>query len=329
MTKKGITGNQSDYNIPLTIDAQYVVGFTWTREPQFRVTKSYLNDKLWLALSLENPQTNYGIGPAGAVPSTVGSVNYNNPGAGGLPSTTNYTTEVAPDIIGKVAYDFNVAHLEAYGLGRFLHDRITYPTDTASSKTVTGGAGGAAAYIHMIPKYLDLQASFLAGTAVGRYGSAQLPDATIGPDGAPKPLSEYAVLVGLIGHPLLNTDLYAYGGREEVDNSYFNAHSSKGVTPYGYGNPLYPNTTCDVVLGSSTGCVGNTSAITQGTIGGWWKFLHSKEYGSMQMGLQYSYTHREIFQGLGPTPKTDENMIFFSFRYYPFNDTAPNAPPAL
>ena len=38
----------------------------------------------------------------------------------------------------------------------------------------------------------------------------------------------------------------------------------------------------------------------------------------MKLGVQWSYTHRTIFQGEGPTPKTDENMLFFSFRYYPF-----------
>jgi hypothetical protein len=38
----------------------------------------------------------------------------------------------------------------------------------------------------------------------------------------------------------------------------------------------------------------------------------------MQVGAQYSYTRRYVFQGIGPTPKTDENMVFVSFRWYPF-----------
>ena len=38
----------------------------------------------------------------------------------------------------------------------------------------------------------------------------------------------------------------------------------------------------------------------------------------MQVGAQYSYTRRMAFQGVGPTPQSDENMVFLSFRYYPF-----------
>jgi hypothetical protein len=36
------------------------------------------------------------------------------------------------------------------------------------------------------------------------------------------------------------------------------------------------------------------------------------------VGPQYSYTHRTVYSGIGPTPKTDDNMVFLSFRYYPF-----------
>ena len=42
--------------IPLTIDAQYVAGFTWTRQPGLRVTKNFGND-IWSAASAEKPQT--------------------------------------------------------------------------------------------------------------------------------------------------------------------------------------------------------------------------------------------------------------------------------
>jgi hypothetical protein len=52
-------------------------------------------------------------------------------------------------------------------------------------------------------------------------------------------------------------------------------------------------------------------------VGNWWKFLQGR-YGKMQIGAQYSYVRRYVFQGIGPTPKTDENMFFVSFRWYPF-----------
>jgi hypothetical protein len=72
-----------------------------------------------------------------------------------------------------------------------------------------------------------------------------------------------------------------------------------------------------VELSPASTCVANTSGIVQGTVGGYYKFLKGP-YGTMQVGAQYAYTHRSVFQGLGRTPQTDENTVLLSFRYYPF-----------
>ncbi len=85
---------------------------------------------------------------------------------------------------------------------------------------------------------------------------------------------------------------------------------------YGYGNLDYSNAGCEVEL-STEPCAANTSGIVQGTVGGYWKFPKGP-YGTMQFGGQYSYTHRAVFQGVGRTPGTDENIVMLSFRYYPF-----------
>jgi hypothetical protein len=326
MQKQGIGYLVSGVNTPLTIDAQYVPGFTWTRQPQFRVVKSFDN-MFWVAASVENPQTVYYTGPNGLVPASVGTVNVSNTGGSGLgsPTTSNssgvgsnvqYSTEVAPDVIFKLAADPGWGHFEAYGLARFMHDRISELGDGASH-TVMGGGGGAAMLLPIIPHMLDFQASFLAGKGVGRYGSSQLPDAVIGASGKPDPLPETEALVGVIAHPLPTVDVYAYGGTEQVGRSSFDADVKGKITPYGYGNPLYSNDACEEELGPGSGCVANTSGIVQGAIGAWWKF-EKGPFGTMQVGPEYSYTHRSIYQGVGPTPKTDDNMFFLSFRYYPF-----------
>ena len=57
--------------------------------------------------------------------SLSGTVNSSNPGGSGFSSGTNYSDDVAPDIIGKVAWDPGYGHYEAYGLMRFLHDRVS------------------------------------------------------------------------------------------------------------------------------------------------------------------------------------------------------------
>jgi Tfp pilus assembly protein PilN len=312
MQKNGIGWSASGANTPLTVDAQYVPGFTWTRQPQFRVAKSFADGMFWLAASLENPQTSY----YGTPPATLGTVNTVNPGGSGFSSGTNYSDEVAPDGIVKIAADPGWGHYEAYGLARFEHDRVSVLGD-GTSHTVTAGGGGAAVLLPIIPHLLDVQGSFLAGRGIGRYGSAQLPDSVVGADGKPDPLPEVEALAGVIVHPTPVVDIYGYVGTEQVGRRYYEADIKGKETAFGYGNPLYNNSMCDTEL-ATTDCVGNTSGITQGTVGAWWKF-EKGPFGTMQVGPQYSYTHRTIYQGIGPTPKTDDNMIFLSFRYYPFS----------
>src|SRR6266446_4280764 len=53
-TKKGLD-NRTEA-LPMTVDAQYNVGFSWQRQFGFRVTKNF-NDKVWLGLSVEGSQT--------------------------------------------------------------------------------------------------------------------------------------------------------------------------------------------------------------------------------------------------------------------------------
>ena len=85
----------------------------------------------------------------------------------------------------------------------------------------------------------------------------------------------------------------------------------------GNGSPLYDNASCTIELGPASGCVGDTSGVWQATLGGWWRFLHSW-YGTMESGAQYSYTHRQIFDGVGGAPSANEQIIMTSFRFLPF-----------
>ena len=55
-TKKGMD-NRSEA-LPMTIDPQYHVGFSWARQPGFRVVRNF-NNRFWLGASLENPQTTF------------------------------------------------------------------------------------------------------------------------------------------------------------------------------------------------------------------------------------------------------------------------------
>ena len=65
-------------------------------------------------------------------------------------------------------------------------------------------------------------------------------------------------------------------------------------------------------------CSPETKSISQIT-GGFWDRIYNGSYGHVQFGIQYSYTQRQAFADVsGFGPKTTENMLFTSFRYYPF-----------
>ena len=317
MNKIGITQRQED--VPLTIDAQYVPGFVWTRNPGLRIIKGFDNDLVDVGVSFESPQASYFTGGNGTG-SLNGTVLSTNTGSGTLNPDTTYSDDIAPDTILKATADPGWGHYEAFGIARFLHDRDTPAAggNSGRNNTVLAGGGGVGAILPIIKGRLELQGNALVGEGIGRYGSAQLPDATFSQSGAPRPLAEVIALAGLIAHPVKLVDLYAYVGTEQITHRESFTEAGKG---YGYGSPLYSNVGCDVEEPATTPlarpCTANTSGVTQGTVGAWWRFLKG-DFGTMETGTQVSYTRKNAFEGVGGSPKTDDTMVFFSFRYLPF-----------
>ncbi|MBV9653816.1 MAG: hypothetical protein JOZ42_04545 [Acetobacteraceae bacterium] len=310
MSKNGMVPRQE--NIPLTIDAQYVVGFDWARQAQLRVAKSLDEDRIWLGASLEEPQTNYYVGPNGTGV-TGRTVTTTSAGGSGFSSSTNYSSDVAPDLVVKATWDPGFGHYEAYGVGRLFRTRVSSLGSGQNETTVAGGGGAAVLLPVLGNDRLNFQASALAGEGIGRYGSGQLPDATVSQSGSAKPLPEVMALAGFTSKITPRVQIYAYGGTEQIiDRAAF----VSGGRGFGYGSPLYVNTGCSIEL-STAGCVANTSGLVEGTLGAWWTFLKGN-YGSMRLGAQYAYVKRDIFSGVGGGPSTDDNIVMVSFRYYPF-----------
>jgi hypothetical protein len=308
-----------DENVPLTIDAQYIVGFNWARQPGFRIVKDF--DKTWwLGLSVENAQTTF----AGSFPSGAGYQYVSAAVGGGLFDTdlssittsssgtvtgaaSLYSTDAAPDIVAKAAWDPGFGHYEVYGLARFFRDRANFQNGTE-----VGGGIGAGAIVPVIPKTLDLQISGLVGQGVGRYGAGQLPDVTFGANGSIHKLTSYQILAGAIAHPNPALDIYLYGGLEHADRW----GQTVGTTNYGYGNPNASNAGCRTE-GSSLSCTANTRDLMEGTVGFWWKFYQG-DFGSVRWGAQYEYIARNVWGGAGGGGTTDNSILMTSFRYYPF-----------
>jgi len=364
----GITPRKE--NIPLTIDAQYVVGFNWTRNAQFRVVKDF-GPALSIGVSAESPQV---IFPGNTTTSVDGiSINDVNTGLGsGLMNTvTSYSTDTIPDFVEKVAWDPGWGHYEVLGLQRFFTDRVqdcTTPVTTAlacptagatpgtsslllgsaSNKTRDGWGVGGSALLPVWPKFIDLQGSVLYGQGIGRYGSGQLPDVTIGPDGSLQPLTTLQGLLGAIVHVTPDLDLYGYAGYEHVDANYWeNANGIKGQN-IGYGNPLYTDAACNtenfggpfasstatnnpVTISEGVGsCSVNTKTLTELT-GGFWYTWYRGPWGRLVSGMQFEYIHRDVYDALGTiaavkatgapalsaiTPSTDIGIFMTSLRFY-------------
>ncbi len=322
LNRIGIVPRQEQ--IPLTIDSGYVPGFNWTRNWQVRFTKDMLDHRLWAAISFESPLASYYVNSSTNTGTLGGTPNYVNAGGSLLNATANYSSDIAPDVIGKLAYDAQYGHYELYGVGRFFSDRVTSTAAHVAGRnnTVLAGGVGSGMVLPIAGPKLTFQASALVGQGIGRYGEAQLPDATIGSRGQAIPIPEAEALLGLVWHPTKAWDLYAYVGSEQEEKRSYNEVVAGKPAYFGYGNGYYSNAGCDTE-GSALACTANTRGITQGTLGAWWRFLHGP-FGTLQAGTQWSYTQRTAFAGTGATarsvltPKTDDNIVMFSFRYLPF-----------
>ncbi len=329
-------------NTPLTIDAQYVVGFNWARQEQLRFVYDY-NKVAWFGVSVEAPQTAIGgTLPASAVPAFPLAVNAaNNCNNGGLLDSATYcSNDIAPDIIEKVALDPGWGHYEAFGLQRFFADQVSPFVAAAtpanwSTKTTFGWGVGGSALVPVLPKYIDLQGSVMYGAGTGRYGSSQLADVTYGSDGSLQPLTTLQFLVGAIVHPVEGLDVYAYYGQEQVQANSFGATG-------GYGNPLAVNNGCllanaayannpgGIGAGSfnsaiaGTTCTANVQRTQEFTIG-FWDNIYKGPVGRFTFGVEYEYVNLKAFNGLATgagTPNQglnpNNNIVFTSIRYYPF-----------
>ncbi len=358
MNSKGIVPRQED--TPLTIDAQYVPGFIWARQPGIRLVKDF-DKTFWMGVSIEGAATTFSCPPGGApAPTTLSSCGvgyvtsagvpvavagatfpsapiYNAiPPGGALLNTANaYSFNSVPDVVGKAAYDNSFdghnIHVEGWGLYRTFTDQVAnvFIPSNISNESVGAASGGGSILVSVLPKMLDVQFSAATGRGLGRYGTAQLNDVTFNANGTLDPVRQTNFLAGVIWHPIPQFDVYAYAGQEDQQAAYSTLVTGSGktltVSAYGLGNPLYTNAGCSIA-GSSV-CVGNTHLVRQLT-GGVWDNVYSGQYGKVRVGLQYSFTQRFSFSGIGGTAKTEESAGLFSLRYYPF-DAPPPPPPVV
>ena len=314
--------------LPANIDAQYNAGFVWTRQYSFRVAKP-IGKKFFLGASVENPET---LNPAGSNLPTNVLIGSAGTGGGLYNSTANYSFNLAPDLIAKVAIEPGWGHWEVFGLGRFFRDRV-YPNAPTNSNgayndsTVAGGIGGGfrGPFAH---RKLTLGLKGLYGQGVGRYGSSTIADITLHPDGQIAPLRGFSALGTVEVNPSPRLNIYSYYGGDYIYRRYFGK--------IGYGSPLTVMTGCSTEPVAGSGAVnggdgfspatpancGNQNKDVQEFTIGYWYYMYRGEKGGLRQGFQYSLFQRNLWSGVGGPlnpgggAQGTDNMWWTSLRYY-------------
>jgi hypothetical protein len=326
-TKKGMFNRQED--LPLVIDPQYNVGFTWARQYGARFVKNF-GDHFALGFSLEGPQATIGgrgfstvttinsaaapavIVTSGATTATTGNFFINAPGAGGglynAFDANGYTVNKAPDLIFKATAD-GWGHYEIFGIASFFRDRV-YPcgvvgsnaADTAKPATptvltgaclsptptvvssfgarnssATGGGVGASALWPILHKKVDFGLKAVGGDGIGRYGSAQLADATARPNGSLALIRTAHGLGRFEWHATPKLDIYGYWGLEYAWRAGYSGYQSVTVTKttaipatstttggVTVTTPAIPATTKTTISTTGIGGYGNVAANNSG-----------------------------------------------------------------
>jgi hypothetical protein len=326
-TKKGMFNRQED--LPLVIDPQYNVGFTWARQYGARFVKNF-GDHFALGFSVEGPQATIGgrgfstvttinsaVAPAvivtsGATTATTGNFFINAPGAGGglynAFDANGYTVNKAPDLLFKATAD-GWGHYELFGIVSFFRDRV-YPcgvvgsnaADTAKPATptvltgaclsstptvvsgfgakntsTTGGGIGASALWPVFHKKVDFGVKAVAGDGIGRYGSAQLADATARPDGSLALIRTAHGLGRFEWHATPKLDIYGYWGLEYAWRAGYSGYDSITITKttaipatstttggVTVTTPAIPATTKTTISTTGIGGYGNVAANNSG-----------------------------------------------------------------
>jgi hypothetical protein len=308
-TKHG-TDNRTEA-LPMTIDPQYTVGFSWARQYGVRLQKSFAN-KVWFAVALENSEvtltshgnaSNFLVGSPGA-----GGGLYNSAvtacsttlNSAGVPITTcsaaaNYSFNPSPDLIAKVAFEPGFGHYEIFGIYSRFRDRV-FPCEDITATTLcgsssvpgpnateaynsskNGGGFGANARWSFDKKRLDFGLHALGGSGVGRYGTGGLADLSGRPDGTLDLIKSYQGLTTLEWHgPKI--DIYLNAGAEYASRAAgYDPVTGKYV---GYGSPHFNNTGCFTETGPGAGgflpgalsnCTADTRVLIEGTAGFWYK----------------------------------------------------------
>lgn len=318
----GLSPLPSDIFYTQNMDTNYQAGLVWARQTQFRFI-AHPSDDFAIGLSLENPQQ-YGGGSGGgsviAVPPAYASLLannaqiFNNVSVTTTPSLyggTN-TPNVAPDIIGKAAYDAHLGdsllHFELGGL--ISNFKVEEGSGTVAAPFHSNSATGYAGEFNMnlgFTKNFRLIENLFWGEGNGRYIFGLAPDFIVTAKGALSPIHSGSTVDGFevnLGKKTLLSLLYGgvYIDRDVTVVPTVGAKGAITFTPYGYG-----------YVGSN-----QNRAIQEGTVDLVQTLWGSTSYGKLSLIIQYSYLNRNPWYynpGTGAPKEGHTNMGYVDLRY--------------
>jgi Skp family chaperone for outer membrane proteins len=307
--------------LPQTIDAQYTAGFVWGRQYSFRMSKDF-GKKFFAGIGIENAEALFPSGSGLPTNLLIGS-----PGNGGglYNLNANYSFNLTPDFVAKIAVEPGWGHWELFGIGRSFRDRIYPTTGTPYNNTVWGGGVGGGFRGPLLNKKLSIGLKGLYGEGAGRYGSSTIADITLRPDATIRPLHGFSALSTVELNPNPRLSIYANYGGDYVGRDY----TTVGASEIGYGAYTTDMSGCRVEAkaGGSTSpsnpakCGGNNKDVQEFTAGYWYNMYNGPK-GRLRYGLQYAWFERDLWSGQGGTTnpgggaKGTDNMFFTSLRYY-------------
>jgi DNA-binding protein YbaB len=354
LNRKGTDADNANVWIPNIIEAQYSVGYDWGRFAELRLSKQ-IGANTSLALGLANPSylsstTNVST-PAVAGLASVGAGLYGNSlvnactTTGGVTTTSvlgvvtttpvvtlctntpTYSTNLAPDMIVKLAFDGSkLGHYEVKALGRFFRDRVVATTAVPAGWNNTGlGFGvGAGAIIPVLPKKVDFIAQGMYGKGISRYEDAGQFDFVVHgtPDHNLQMIKSFSVLAGFETHPSKKVEIDMLFG----DEYYGRTTYLNGATIAGYGAPNLVNAGCafeslgqfqvaNPLATALPACTGNNRNLWNGKLYGYYD-LYKGAMGTLRYGAEIDYVERNTWSGVdGIAPRGNEKTAFTTMRY--------------
>jgi TolA-binding protein len=319
--------------LPGTIDPQYTAGFNWARQYSFRVDKDFGN-KFWIGASAENAET---LNPAGQNLPTNLVIGEAGVGGGLYDSASNYSFNLAPDMVAKVAFEPAPGqHYEVFGIARFFRDRIYPAVGSPYNDTVTGGGIGASGRAAVLHKKVTIGLKGLYGDGVGRYGDSTIADITLRPDGSISPIHAFSALATLEFNPSKRLNLWSNYGGDYVGRDWAFDGTGKEVGYGAYSTPMYgcnveplpsgSNSTPGFNPATPSNCKGNNKDVQEFSVGYWFNFYDGSK-GRLRQGIQYSHFRRDLWSGDGSDSTGTvinpgggaygtDNGVWTSFRYY-------------